>query len=140
MLSPEEQKKILSQPVERRYEPKRVLKYGMNPNQVPGVVLIQKGRKQPFEVVNGNPGFINLLDALNSWQLVLELKHATGLPAAASFKHVSPAGAAATSTSPLDGSLIATAAVVSLTPSSRGGAGIAPRSRSLAATRPNRGA
>lgn len=68
------------------------LKYGCNPNQKPARVYAEGGL--PFEVLNGRPGFINLLDALNSWQLVRELKEATALPAAASFKHVSPAGAA----------------------------------------------
>lgn len=69
------------------------LRYGMNPHQVPAAVRCKDG-ELPFEVLNGSPGFINLLDALNAWQLVRELKEATGLPAAASFKHVSPAGAA----------------------------------------------
>lgn len=69
------------------------LKYGCNPNQKPARVYMEKG-ELPFKVLNGKPGYINLLDALNSWQLVRELKKATGLPAAASFKHVSPAGAA----------------------------------------------
>ena len=69
------------------------LKYGCNPNQKPARVFCKKG-DLPFTVLNGKPGYINLLDALNSWQLVCELKAATGLPAAASFKHVSPAGAA----------------------------------------------
>ena len=69
------------------------LKYGCNPNQKPSRVFMNEG-ELPFEVLNGRPGYINLLDALNSWQLVKELKAATGLPAAASFKHVSPAGAA----------------------------------------------
>ncbi|MBQ7156185.1 MAG: phosphoribosylaminoimidazolecarboxamide formyltransferase [Bacteroidaceae bacterium] len=69
------------------------LKYGCNPNQKPSRVYMQEG-ELPIEVLNGRPGYINLLDALNSWQLVKELKAATGLPAAASFKHVSPAGAA----------------------------------------------
>lgn len=69
------------------------LKYGCNPNQKPARVYMEKG-VLPFKVLNGKPGYINLLDALNSWQLVRELKKATGLPAAASFKHVSPAGAA----------------------------------------------
>lgn len=69
------------------------LKYGCNPNQKPAKVFAEKG-ELPFTVLNGKPGYINLLDALNSWQLVQELKKATGLPAAASFKHVSPAGAA----------------------------------------------
>lgn len=69
------------------------LKYGCNPNQIPARVFSSNG-DLPFEILNGKPGYINLLDALNSWQLVSELKIATGLPAAASFKHVSPAGAA----------------------------------------------
>ncbi len=69
------------------------LKYGCNPNQTPARVYVEDGAL-PFTVLNGKPGYINLLDALNSWQLVTELKEATGLPAAASFKHVSPAGAA----------------------------------------------
>jgi phosphoribosylaminoimidazolecarboxamide formyltransferase / IMP cyclohydrolase len=69
------------------------LKYGCNPNQKPSRIFMEKG-ELPIEVVNGRPGYINFLDALNSWQLVMELKKATGLPAAASFKHVSPAGAA----------------------------------------------
>ena len=67
------------------------LKYGCNPNQKPSKVFMQDGSDLPFTVLNGKPGYINLLDALNSWQLVKELKAATGLPAAASFKHVSPA-------------------------------------------------
>ena len=69
------------------------LKYGCNPNQKPSRIFIEEG-ELPIEVLNGRPGYINFLDALNSWQLVKELKEATGLPAAASFKHVSPAGAA----------------------------------------------
>ena len=69
------------------------LRYGMNPHQTPARAFVENG-KLPFEVRNGSPGYINLLDALNSWQLVRELQAATGLPAAASFKHVSPAGAA----------------------------------------------
>lgn len=69
------------------------LKYGCNPNQKPAKVYVENG-ELPIEVVNGKPGYINLLDALNGWQLVKELKEATGLPAATSFKHVSPAGAA----------------------------------------------
>ena len=70
------------------------LKYGCNPNQKPSSIYVNDGRELPIEVLNGKPGFINFLDAFNSWQLVKELKEATGLPAAASFKHVSPAGAA----------------------------------------------
>ena len=69
------------------------LKYGCNPNQIPARIFAADG-ELPFKVLNGRPGYINLMDALNSWQLVKELKEATGLPAAASFKHVSPAGAA----------------------------------------------
>ncbi len=71
-----------------------MLKYGCNPNQKPSRIFMQDGRELPIEVLNGRPGYINFLDAFNSWQLVRELKEATGLPAAASFKHVSPAGAA----------------------------------------------
>ena len=70
------------------------LKYGCNPNQKPSRIFMKDGSDLPVEVLNGKPGFINFLDAFNSWQLVKELKEATGLPAAASFKHVSPAGAA----------------------------------------------
>ena len=70
------------------------LKYGCNPNQKPSRVYMENGADLPIEVLNGRPGYINLLDALNGWQLVSELKKATGLPAATSFKHVSPAGAA----------------------------------------------
>ena len=70
------------------------LKYGCNPNQKPSKVFMEDGQELPIEVLNGRPGYINLLDALNAWQLVRELRAATGLPAAASFKHVSPAGAA----------------------------------------------
>ena len=69
------------------------LKYGCNPNQVPSRIFMQEG-ELPVQVLNGRPGYINFLDAFNSWQLVRELKATTGLPAAASFKHVSPAGAA----------------------------------------------
>ena len=71
-----------------------LLKYGCNPNQKPSKIFMKDGSDLPIEVLNGNPGYINFLDAFNSWQLVCELKAATGLPAAASFKHVSPAGAA----------------------------------------------
>lgn len=78
------------------------LRYGMNPHQTPARLFVAEG-ELPLTVLNGSPGFINLLDALNSWQLVRELKQATGLPAAASFKHVSPAGAAIAV--PLDDSL-----------------------------------
>ena len=69
------------------------LKYGCNPNQKPSKIYIKNG-ELPITVLNGNPGYINLLDAFNGWQLVKELKEATGLCAATSFKHVSPAGAA----------------------------------------------
>ena len=71
-----------------------LLKYGCNPNQTPSRIFLKNGGELPIEVLNGRPGYINFLDAFNSWQLVKELKEATGLPAAASFKHVSPAGAA----------------------------------------------
>ncbi|MBR7057014.1 MAG: phosphoribosylaminoimidazolecarboxamide formyltransferase, partial [Oscillospiraceae bacterium] len=70
------------------------LKYGCNPNQKPARIYRKDGGELPVQVLNGRPGYINFLDALNAWQLVRELKEATGLPAAASFKHVSPAGAA----------------------------------------------
>ncbi len=65
------------------------LKYGCNPNQNPARIHMD-GKELPFEILNGSAGYINLLDAFNSWQLVKELKEATGLPSAASFKHVSP--------------------------------------------------
>lgn len=71
-----------------------MLKYGCNPNQKPSRIFMEDGGELPIEVLNGKPGYINLLDAFNSWQLVTELKKATGYCAAASFKHVSPAGAA----------------------------------------------
>ena len=71
------------------------LKYGCNPNQKPSRIFMRDGGDLPLAVLNGKPGYINFLDALNSWQLARELKEATGLPSAASFKHVSPAGAAA---------------------------------------------
>lgn len=70
------------------------LKYGCNPNQKPSRIYMENGSNLPIEVLNGRPGYINFLDAFNGWQLVAELKEATGLPAATSFKHVSPAGAA----------------------------------------------
>jgi phosphoribosylaminoimidazolecarboxamide formyltransferase/IMP cyclohydrolase len=70
------------------------LKYGCNPNQKPSRIFMRDGGELPIEVLNGKPGYINFLDAFNGWQLVRELKKATGLPAATSFKHVSPAGAA----------------------------------------------
>ncbi len=70
------------------------LKYGCNPNQKPSRIYMEDGKDLPITVLNGKPGYINFLDAFNGWQLVKELKKATGLPAATSFKHVSPAGAA----------------------------------------------
>ena len=70
------------------------LKYGCNPNQKPSRIYMEDGSSLPVKVLNGRPGYINFLDAFNGWQLVKELKEATGLPAATSFKHVSPAGAA----------------------------------------------
>ncbi len=70
------------------------LKYGCNPNQKPSKIFMENGRDLPITVLNGKPGYINFMDAFNGWQLVKELKKATGLPAATSFKHVSPAGAA----------------------------------------------
>ena len=70
------------------------LKYGCNPNQKPSRIFMRNGQELPIKILNGKPGYINFMDAFNSWQLVLELKAATGLPSAASFKHVSPAGAA----------------------------------------------
>lgn len=70
------------------------LKYGCNPNQKPARIFMADGKKLPVEILNGKPGYINFLDALNSWQLVKELKEATGLPCATSFKHVSPTSAA----------------------------------------------
>ena len=70
------------------------LKYGCNPNQKPSKIYMGNGSDLPIQVLCGRPGYINFLDAFNGWQLVTELKKATGLPAATSFKHVSPAGAA----------------------------------------------
>ena len=70
------------------------LKYGCNPNQKPSRIFMENGKDLPITVMNGKPGYINFMDAFNGWQLVRELKKATGLPAATSFKHVSPAGAA----------------------------------------------
>lgn len=70
------------------------LKYGCNPNQKPSRIFMENGRELPIQVLCGRPGYINFMDAFNGWQLVKELKEATGLPAATSFKHVSPAGAA----------------------------------------------
>ena len=70
------------------------LKYGCNPNQKPSRIFMEDGSDLPIQVLSGRPGYINFLDAFNGWQLVKELKETTGLPAATSFKHVSPAGAA----------------------------------------------
>ena len=86
----EEEKPVVA----RVYKPEFTLKYGCNPHQKPAQILSRLNAPLPFTVQNGTPGYINLLDAANAWQLVLELKQATGLAAAASFKHVSPAGAA----------------------------------------------
>lgn len=69
------------------------LKYGCNPNQKPSKIYMADGSELPIQVLSGRPGYINFLDAFNGWQLVRDLKKATGLPAATSFKHVSPAGA-----------------------------------------------
>jgi len=71
-----------------------ILKYGCNPNQKPAKIFMENGEELPIKVLSGNPGYINLLDALNGWQLVSELKKISSLPSATSFKHVSPAGAA----------------------------------------------
>ena len=70
------------------------LKYGCNPNQKPAKIYMENGSELPIEILNGRPGYINFLDAFNAWQLVAELKEATGMAAAASFKHVSPTSAA----------------------------------------------
>lgn len=70
------------------------LKYGCNPNQKPSRIYIENGSELPIEILNGKPGYINFLDAFNSWQLVKELKDALGMPSATSFKHVSPTSAA----------------------------------------------
>ena len=87
-------KSVTAVRAERSFDMKELeLKYGCNPNQKPARIFMAQG-ELPVQVLNGRPGYINFLDALNSWQLVKELKEATGLPAAASFKHVSPAGAA----------------------------------------------
>ena len=81
-------------PLSRSYQRVHELKYGVNPHQKPAALLADVNGTFPFKVINGKPGYINVLDALNAWQLVHELRDATGLPSAASFKHVSPAGAA----------------------------------------------
>ena len=70
------------------------LKYGCNPNQKPSRIYMENGKELPIEVLGGKPGYINFLDAFNSWQLVKELKIATGMACASSFKHVSPTSAA----------------------------------------------
>ena len=70
------------------------LKYGCNPNQKPARIYMDNGKELPIQILSGRPGYINFLDAFNSWQLVKELKEATGLPCATSFKHVSPTSAA----------------------------------------------
>ncbi|HKI99339.1 MAG TPA: phosphoribosylaminoimidazolecarboxamide formyltransferase [bacterium] len=80
--------------LQRTYRHRLALKYGCNPHQTPAAIYSEEGRDLPFRVLNGTPGYINLLDALNAWQLVRELRVALDLSAAASFKHVSPAGAA----------------------------------------------
>ena len=89
----------MADPFRRREERKQAmnelqLKYGCNPNQKPSRIYMADGRDLTIQILNGRPGYINFMDALNGWQLVTNLKQATGLPAAASFKHVSPAGAA----------------------------------------------
>ena len=89
----------MADPFRRREERKQAmnelqLKYGCNPNQKPSRIYMADGRDLPIQILNGRPGYINFMDALNGWQLVTNLKQATGLPAAASFKHVSPAGSA----------------------------------------------
>jgi len=91
-----EEKKVDSAPatIIRTYQHEFDLKYGVNPHQLPSAIYKIKGIELPFKVLNGTPGYINFLDAMNAWQLVKELREATNLPAAASFKHVSPAGAA----------------------------------------------
>ncbi|MEE8433398.1 MAG: phosphoribosylaminoimidazolecarboxamide formyltransferase [bacterium] len=91
--------------VQKTYQHRLALKYGANPHQTPAAILSEAERPLPFRVLNGAPGYINLLDALNAWQLVCELRRALDLPAAASFKHVSPAGAAVGA--PLDAALAA---------------------------------
>ena len=83
-----------AQMVSREYEQRIEMKYGCNPNQKPAAIYFTPNKKLPFEILNGNPGYINYCDALNAWQLVKELRAGLSLPAAASFKHVSPAGAA----------------------------------------------
>ena len=83
--------------LEKHYAHQQTLRYGCNPHQTPAAVYMEGQQNLPFRILNGSPGYINLLDALNGWQLVRELREALGLPAATSFKHVSPAGAAVAS-------------------------------------------
>ncbi len=105
-------------PVLREYTPQFFLKYGCNPHQTPAQILVPAGAGLPFSILNGQPGYINLLDALHAWGLVKELKGALGLPAAASFKHVSPAGAAvAIPLSPIERQVFEVAVDEPLTPS-----------------------
>ena len=78
------------------------LKYGCNPNQKPAKLYMHDGSELPIEILNGRPGYINFMDALNSWQLVKELKEATGMACATSFKHVSPTSAAVGKVLPLE--------------------------------------
>ena len=78
------------------------LKYGCNPNQKPASLYMHDGSELPIEILNGRPGYINFMDALNSWQLVKELKEATGMACATSFKHVSPTSAAVGKVLPID--------------------------------------
>ena len=78
----------------RQYKQEIILKYGCNPHQKPATLSSLNGNTLPFDILNGQPGYINLLDAANAWQLVYELKQSLNMPAASSFKHVSPAGAA----------------------------------------------
>ena len=78
------------------------LKYGCNPNQKPAKIYMHDGSDLPITILNGRPGYINFMDALNSWQLVKELKEATGMPCATSFKHVSPTSAAVGKPLPLE--------------------------------------
>ena len=80
------------------------LKYGCNPNQKPASLYMHDGTELPIEILNGRPGYINFMDALNSWQLVKELKEATGMACATSFKHVSPTSAAVPSHGRISGS------------------------------------
>ncbi|EER17935.1 bifunctional purine biosynthesis protein, putative [Perkinsus marinus ATCC 50983] len=100
MASLEDSKETLGESVTQAFDVVSSLKYGCNPHQQPAAMCsaVGNGLEMPLKVVNGVPGYINLLDAINSWLLVREMDKATGLSAAVSFKHVSPAGAAVTST------------------------------------------